>query len=698
MTHEGNLAAMLGARSIAVVGASDRPGSFGRRLAIEALRSPSAPDVHLVNPRLTEVLGYGCVPSLEDVSQPVDLVLLGVPDRVLVDQLALAAARGDSGAVVFSTAYGLATRLASAAGDMAVCGAGCMGFANPATGVRAIGYLERNPLPVGPIALVTHSGSAFSTLLRTHRRLEFSLAVSSGQELVTTAADYLGYGLELEQTKVVGLLLETLRDVPRLRRSLSLAAERDVPVVALTVGGSPTGRAMVSAHSGALAGDDAAWEALFAAYGVHRARDMDELADSLEAFAIGRRVRATGSRSGIATVHDSGAERALVADVADEVGVGFADISATTRDRLTALLDEGLVAENPLDVWGGGADTQRLFTECMSALADDETVGVVALAVDLVAEYDADTAYPRAIEAMLARTDKPLVVLSNSAAAVDQQQAGPLRALGVPVLEGTRAGLCTLRHLLDDVHKPRLAEVVIDASRRERWRARITADGAGQGGALDPADSFELLEDYGLDTAKPRLASSATEAVRIADSLGYPVVLKTGDPTIIHKSDVDGVLTGLADAESVGSAFSDLASRLGPRVLVQPQAGLGIELALGVVRDPLLGPLVLLATGGTLIEVLARRRVALPPLDHVTADAMLDGLDLTSLLAGVRGRPAADRRAVLDAVVSVSQLAVELADVIEALDVNPLVVSARGALAVDALVVPVHHPNDPTLT
>ena len=393
----------------------------------------------------------GCVPTLADVPRPVDLVLLGVPDQVLVDQLALASSRGDAGAVVFSTAYGLAAQLTSAAGEMAVCGAGCMGFANPARGVRAIGYLERNPLPLGPIALVTHSGSAFSTLLRTHRRLEFSLAVSSGQELVTSLADYLEYALDLEQTKVVGLLLETLRDVPRLRKALSAAAERDIAVVALTVGGSPTGRAMVSAHSGALAGDDAAWEALFAAYGVHRVRDMDELADSLEAFAIGRRVKATGGRIGIATVHDSGAERALVADVADEVGVAFADISAVTRDRLAGLLDEGLVAENPLDVWGGGADTQRLFTECMSALADDESVGVVALAVDLVAEYDADTAYPRAAEAMLARTDKPVVVLSNSAAAVDQLQAGPLRAMGVPVLEGTRSGLRTLKHLLEQV-------------------------------------------------------------------------------------------------------------------------------------------------------------------------------------------------------------------------------------------------------
>ena len=179
----------------------------------------------------------------------------------------------------------------AAADGLELCGGGCMGFVNPVRGVRAIGYLERDPVPSGPIALITHSGSVFSSLLRTHRRLEYSLAVSSGQELVTTTADYLGYALSQPETRVVGLVLETVRDAGGLRAVLAEAAERDVPVVALTVGGSTRGRALVDAHSGALAGSDAAWEALFSTYGVHRVDDLDELVDSLECFAVGRRVR-----------------------------------------------------------------------------------------------------------------------------------------------------------------------------------------------------------------------------------------------------------------------------------------------------------------------------------------------------------------------------------------------------------------------
>src|SRR6478672_2758807 len=285
------LARMLEGRTVAAVGASERPDSLGWRMATEVLRSGGVARSWFVNPRRRSVLDHPCLPSLAEVPEPVDLVLLGVPDQALVEQVRLASARGDGGAVVFGSAHGLREELVAAADGLELCGAGCMGFANVTRGVRALGYLERDPLTPGPIALVTHSGSVFSALLRTHRRLEYSLAVSSGQELVTTAADYLAHALATDDTRVVGLVLETLHDAPRMREVLAAAADRDVPVAALTVGVSSRGPALVGAHSGALAGSDAAWEALFAAYGVHRCDDLGELTDTLEAFAIGRRVR-----------------------------------------------------------------------------------------------------------------------------------------------------------------------------------------------------------------------------------------------------------------------------------------------------------------------------------------------------------------------------------------------------------------------
>ncbi len=675
---------LLEPRSIAVVGASERPGSFGNRMTTEILRSPSAPKISLVHPGYTSVHGHPCVPSLQDLDEPVDLVVLGVPDGVLPEQLRQAARRGDGAGLIFGSAPGLGPELASIAGEagMAVCGGGGMGYVNVARGVRAIGYVERFPLTPGGVAFVTHSGSVFSALLRTHRRLELSVAVSAGQELVTTMADYLDYALDLDETRVVGLFVETLRDAERFTAGLARAVELDIPVVALTAGGSPTGRSLVAAHSGAVAGDDAAWEALFSAYGVHRVESLDELVDTLEMFAIGRRLR-PGSPTTLATVHDSGGERALIADRAHALGVTFADLSAATQERIASVLDPGLMPTNPLDVWGRGAQTELLFETCLRALADDDGVGVVSVGLDLVEEYDGDDSYPRAVQTVLTATDKPLIVLSNVAAALDQHQATRLRALGVPVLEGTESGLRALRHLFDQaVPVAGRPPVEVDVERRGRWRARLAE------GELDTWASLELLRDYGIPVARSVAASTAEQAREAADSVGYPVVLKSDASGVQHRTELDGVRLGLVDGVALTRAYDEVARRLGPKVVVQPQLGGGVELALGVVRDPLLGPLVVVAIGGTLVEVIAQRQIVLPPLTMSTAGAALDRVPaLRALLGGVRGRPPVDRVAVVRAVVAIGQLAVELGDALEALDVNPLICGETGATAVDCLAV-----------
>jgi acyl-CoA synthetase (NDP forming) len=666
---------MMSARSVAVVGASERPDSFGWRVTTEVLRSPGLERVHLVNPGRSSVLGRPCVASLGDVPGPVDLVLLGVPDAALVPTLEQAAARGDAGAVVYGPAYGIRDEVIAAAGEMAVIGGGCMGFVDTTTGVRAIGYLELDPLPSGPIALVTHSGSVFSAMLRTHRRLEYSLIVSSGQELVTTTADHLAYALSLPQTRVIGLVLETVRDAPGLMACLAEAATREIPVCALTVGSSVHGRALVDAHSGAIAGSDAGWEALFAAYGVHRCRDLGELADSLEMFAIGRRPLAGGGR-GVATAHDSGAERVLVADVAEQLGVPFATLTPGTVARLSALLDPGLEPTNPLDVWGSGADTEQLFGDCLAILADDPEVGAVALAVDLVEEYDGDESFPRALETLLSRTPKPVAVLANLPSAVDLVAAGRLRGLGIPVLEGTVSGLRALGHLLAVPPAPRPVARV-DVERQRRWMGHENADPAG------------LLEDYGIRMAPAAVVSTRADAVAAGESIGFPVALKTADDATHHKTEADGVRLDLADAGAVAAAYDDLAARLGTHVLVQRQIT-GVEVALGIVRDPLFGPLVVVAAGGTLVELVAERAVALPPVDRATALAMVDGLRVARLLAGFRGAPAADMGALADVVVALGQVAVELGDHLEAVDLNPVLVgpadSGLGAVVVDVLI------------
>jgi acyl-CoA synthetase (NDP forming) len=679
--RETAVTAMLEARSVALVGASGRPGSLGARMIAEVARSPARPRTYLVNPRYTEIDGARCLPALADVPEPVDLVLLAVPDAALEAQLVAAARAHARSAVIFGNAFdlpgaaGRRDRLAATARDagMAVCGAGCMGFVNMARGLRAIGYVEPD-LPAGPAALVTHSGSVFSALLRARRGFGFSLAVSSGQELVTAAAAYAGYALGLAETRVLALVLEAIRDAPALRAVLARAQAADVPVVLLSVGGSDAGRALVSAHSGALAAADGAWEALAAAYGVHRVRDLAELADTLELFCANRRCAAPGT--GIATVHDSGLERAHVADLAAELGVPFAALGPRTAGRLAAVLDPGLAPANPLDVWGSGRDTEPLFAECLSALADDPAVAAVALAVDLVPELDDDDSYPRAVLAAAAATPKPVAVLAGLPAAVDPAAAARLRAAGVPVLEGTRSGLLALRHLLDHAQPPQPPPASQPAASRLLTRHPSATD------------QFDLLRDYGIPAVRVRAAGTRAQALAAAAEIGYPVVLKTDEPRIAHKSDVGGVRLGLGNPGAAGAAYDDLAARLGPRVLVCQTAAPGTELALGIVRDAALGPLLVISAGGVFIEIFAERAVLLPPVTRSQARAALARLRVAAVLAGARGQPAADLDAIADAVAALSRLACDLGDALDALDINPLICGPSGAVAADVLVVP----------
>ncbi len=733
------VATMLEARSVALVGASVRASSFGSRMLAEVGKSSARPRIYPVNPRYAEIGGQRCYPSLTDLPEAPELTLLGVPDATLEGQLALAASVGSRAAVIFGSAHdggpprqgspgssapgssapgssgrlaggspapagtGLRERLASIARDagMALCGAGCMGFANVSYGLRALGYTEPDPLPAGPVALVTHSGSVFSALLRARRGFGFTLAVSSGQELVTAAPAYLEHALTDPGTRVIGLVLEAIRDGGALRRVLGAAAELDIPVVLLTAGSSAGGRAMVAAHSGALAGDDGGWEALARACEVHRVRDLAEFTDTLELFSLGRRARAAGPngdgaatlRAGIATVHDSGLERAYVVDVAESLGVPFAEIGPAARDRLAGLLDPGLVPANPLDVWGTGADTRELFGGCMLALADDPAVEAVALAVDLVHEFDDDDSYPLAILDLAARTTKPVAVLSNLASAVDPDLARQLRGQGIPVLEGTRSGLLALRHLLDHARpKGGEAGLPVSAARLPGTHgARIDRDRQARGAALLASGQatgvalLNLLADYGIAGARSQAAGGLGAALAAAEQIGYPVVLKTGEPAIEHKSDVGGVLLGIGDVAELTAAYADLATRLGPRVLVCQTVQPGVELALGIVRDPELGPLIVIGAGGVLVELLADRAVALPPVSGAEAGELLAGLRVAQLLAGVRGAPPADLGAVTQAICCLSQLAIELGDQLEALDINPLICGPGGAVAVDAL-------------
>jgi acyl-CoA synthetase (NDP forming) len=685
---------------VAVVGASARPGSFGQQLLAQLLQGGYRGAVHPVNPRYREVLGLPCHPSLAEVPGPVDLAVLAVPNAALEAQLRAAAAAGVPAAVIFASCQDpdprsthgppLAERLRRIALDagMAVCGGNGMGFFNLEHNLRVCGYPEPAGLPCGPVAVVSHSGSVFSALLHNDRGLRFNLVVSAGMELVTTAAGYLDHAVELPSTRVVALFLETVREPAAFRAALAKAAERGVHVVALKVGRGQAAGEMVAAHSGALAGEDGAYQALFDAYGVARVRSLDELADTCELLTAGRPARP----GGLATIHDSGGERAHLMDLAEELAVPLARPSETTLARLAAVLEPGLPATNPLDAWGTGNDADEIFAACIRALLDDPDTGALAIALDLTTEPTPETSWTGLAIRAAAGTDKPVAVLGNLASAVDRDDAARLRAAGVPVLEGTATGLAALGHLL--ARRDYLAHPPPPAAReagaapggaaappaparvRERWRERL-ADPR----PLAEVEALAMLADWGVPVVAAEEAASLDAAVAAAGRVGWPVALKTAAPGVHHKSAVGGVRLGLAGPDQLAAAYADLSARLGPRVVVAGMAAGGVELAIGLVRDPQFGPLVMVAAGGVLVEVLGDRRFALPPLDARTARSMLDRLALRPLLDG------ADLDAVAAAVVALSALAVDLGDRLTAVDVNPLVAGPGGCVAVDALVV-----------
>ncbi|MGH2659813.1 MAG: CoA-binding protein, partial [Actinomycetota bacterium] len=497
------LQCMLEARSVAVVGASVRQGSVGHQALVELVEGGFRGPIFPVNPKYDEVLGIRCVGTIADIGEPVDLAILTVGNVLLEDQLRLAASGGARSAVIFASCYEppredgppLPERLAAIArsAGMAVCGGNCMGFANLEKGLRALGFYEPKGLRPGPIAFISHSGSAFSALLHNHRGLSFNLAVSSGLELVTTAADYVRYALALDSTKAIGLFVEGVRDPDNFLRALKAANERDVPVVALKVGREALAREMVTAHSGALAGEDGAYEALFEAFGVLRVESLDEMADTLALFGSGRRA----GRGGLATVHDSGGERALLVDAASSVGVPLARISEETTRRLAGLLEEGLLPVNPLDFWGTGREAHEVVTGCMRALLDDPDTAALAFGVDLTTEDDPSTGYIRMAKEIIQGTGKPFAMLSNFAGGVDRNDMRQLEEAGIPVLEGTLSGLAAFRHLFDYRDHRSLPSVEgttpVPLEVRERWQERLSiAD------PLYEAEGLSLLSDFGI--------------------------------------------------------------------------------------------------------------------------------------------------------------------------------------------------------
>jgi acyl-CoA synthetase (NDP forming) len=688
-THK--LAPLLMPKRVALVGASPKEGTVGNGMIVAASIGTPVAEIVLVNPNYPEIGDRKAYPSLRETPGPIDMAVLGVSNERLEAAVHDAIAADVKALTIFASGYldtdpapQLTARIAAMAREagIQICGGNCMGFYNLSYGLRVCGFPPPQWMRKGGAVLLTHSGSVYSGICHNDKRMGWALAVSAGQELTTTVADYLDFALEMPETRCVGLFLETVRDPANFVAGLEKAQEREIPVIALKVGKTAASAAKAVSHSGAIAGNHAAYAALFDRHNVIEVDTLDDFANALRFYSGPRRL-APGE---IATMHDSGGLLELTIDLAEKRGVSFAAISDDTKRTLAKRLDAGLEPTNPLDAWGTGKDYEAAMGDLMTALVEDPATACGIFCVETRDGYYLSDGYAALMESAFAATQKPLLLATNLGSNGSDGVAQRLTEYGIPVLSGVDSALgvmkLAMRHR-DRASAPRLEIPTAPVGLRAKWAPRLA-----QGEALDEDASLALLEDYGLQVPKRHVIGSVDQAITWAQRIGYPVVLKTAAPGILHKSDVGGVKLNLRDEAELRAAYDDLAQRLGARMLLTRMVGKGTELALGGVHDPQFGMLLVLGAGGTLIELLDDRAFALAPIDELEAERKLDGLKLRKLLGGVRGAAPAHLPSVLMAISRFSVMLEDLDGLIAEADVNPLIAGPGACMAVDALIVP----------
>jgi acetyltransferase len=686
------LAPMLEARSMAVAGASAREGSFGLRLVQSVLSAGYAGKIQFINPRQSEILGKPCLPGFADLDEAPDLAVLGVGAANLEKALLDAIGRGARAAVLFDACYGDTAdgtprlqRLRDIAGEagIPVCGGAGMGFVNVATGCVASFYGAGHLKP-GGISLIAHSGSVFTTLAMNDPRFRFDLLVSPGQEIGATIDEYIDYAASRASTRAIAVFMEAARNPAGFVQSLKHARDAGVPVIVCKVGRSEESARMARSHTGALAGSQAAYAAAIAECGAISVATVDELMQVAMLCSTGRLPGA----GGIGLVTDSGGLRELAMDHAADTGAPLARLSETTLAALAALLPEKLVPSNPLDCAADlTEDFPATFERGLAAMAAAPEVSMLGFEADLRDDYVYEARLREIALGLAGLTQKPCFFYSSFGQANNRGLADELADRGVPCINGIGAVLAAATKLQRWADARRETDsstpLAADTSLADHWHSRFAS-----GAAVDERTGLALVSAFGVPAIGSAIHDDWEDLRATAASLGYPVALKTAAAGIEHKSDRGGVTLNIAGEQALRAAYDDLTSRLGGRVIVQPMAPAGIELAFGYVRDPDFGPLVMVSAGGTLVEYFTDRQFSLAPFSEAKARALIEQLPIARLLNGVRGKPAADKEAAAKALSSFSVMCAALAGSIAEIDINPVIVSPTGAVAVDVLVVP----------
>ncbi|MBW0370819.1 acetate--CoA ligase family protein [Ensifer adhaerens] len=677
-----DLTPLFSPSSVAIFGASGREGRPGYEI-VKALKSfPGGPRIYPVTPSYQQIDEVRCYADFNDIPEKIDLgVIASGPARIVEDAASAISigARalhviGDLGAEDGDRLWVMARE----AGAL-LLGPNSIGFVDFLGGVASTWAMPpENHRSPGSIALILQSGALFSYANSIDPRLKFSTTVHLGRELDVDVVDMIYRALSVEETRVIGIYLESVGDSKAFGEALSLAASRDVPVVVLAPGRTAEAAEAIATHAGRMAGGKAPLEAIIRRYRLIECISLDQFWCTLHLLSSGIRF----DRGGVAIVTDSGAQRAMALDAASRVKLPLARFSKATEAALREVLAPELSPANPVDIWAGEKDVAGHVANCLSTvLSDDDTsVGVVVTEFGVPA---ADTFSTRIAEgvARLAGGAKPVLAIGFSTRHFVSDRIMGLERAGVPVLDGLETSFAALAHL----HHYRASSSYptppgLSDSRRlqvESALAKLTPN--------DEATTLDLIEAAGISTVARATVESLEEAIKAAGAIGYPVVVKTAE-AVAHKTEVGGVWLDVTDAGRLEEAYADLATRIGRRVLVASMVKGGVELALGAVIDPVAGPMVMVAAGGVKAELLADRQFALAPVSEDEALDMVQALNISPTLDPYRGKPGIDRHAIASAVASLSRLISEHSPTIAAVDINPIIATPHGVVAVDALV------------
>lgn len=692
-------------RSIAVVGASATPRKIGAAPLRYLIDHGYTGEIYPVNPTTPEVQGLRAYRNLRDVGRPIDLAIFAIPAQLTESALEDAIAAGVRNIVIFTGGFAEAGPegseaqrriMARARGvGIRVLGPNCLGFMNASRSVYATfsPVLATGLAPAGTVGIVTQSGAfgAYAYGMARERNVGLSTWIATGNEGDIDVAECIAWMAQDPATRVIMAYMEGCNDGARLKHALGSARSAGKPVVIVKVGRTPLGAMAAASHTAALAGDDAAFDALFRQYGAWRARTIDEFFDVAHCLAVSG-MPANG-KVGLLTV--SGGVGVLLADAAAEAGLDVAALPEAAQQRI---LDRVPFAatRNPVDVTGQVTSEIDLLEVAANAMLGGGGYG--SLLVFLAAA--GLTPAMQEIQLKLARDlrrDFPgrLVMFSTLP---DPAQQRALEQLGCLTFTDPSRAIRVL--------------AAMDFFRAQREHAgAVPASAAAKSITLRPgtyneADALELLQSHGMPVVPMRRARTRDEAVAAAEELGHPVAMKILSCDITHKSDVGGVALGVADAASAGAAYDRIVDAVG---IAAPEARIdgvlvarmvrGVECILGVHRDPVLGHVVMLGAGGVNVELLRDVTFRVVPVDLDQARRMVGELKTGALLHGFRGAPKADVEALAQAIVQLSEFAIAAGDALESVDVNPFAVlpQGEGALALDAVVVGRRAGQGPTV-